>query len=139
MAVKYEFDYEEVEKLISKITELGGSSEQVLNEVLAKEAKETFEPSITGLIPMSGKKSGKHAATSKWSKIENGNLEFTIKARGGAANKPGSFGYLVFPNEGRGKRNPREQRFFEKGRDLQLPHLVEVTQLELLNKLEEVL
>jgi len=139
MAVKYEFDYEEVEKLISKITELGGSSEQVLNEVLAKEAKEAFVPSITGLIPVSGKKEGVHAAASKWSKIEKGNLEFSIKARGGAANKPGSFGYLVFPNEGRGKHNPREQRFFEKGRDLQLPHLVEVTQLALINKLEEVL
>lgn len=139
MAVKYEFEYEEVEKLLGKIAEIGESSEEILNEILRKEAKETFEPSITHLIPVSGKKKGKHAATSKWSKIENGNLEFTIKARGGAANKPGSFGYLVFPNEGRGKSNPREQRFFEKGRDMQLPHLIEVTQAELLNKLEEVL
>ncbi|HDR4840249.1 TPA: hypothetical protein QCR21_006057, partial [Bacillus cereus] len=35
--------------------------------------------------------------------------------RGGAANKKGSFGYLVFPNEGRGSHNPLEQRFAERG------------------------
>ena len=28
------------------------------------------------------------------------NLGFRILARGGATNKKGSFGYLVFPNEG---------------------------------------
>lgn len=139
MAVKYEFDYEEIEELIIKVTKVAGDSENVINNILKVEAKQTFVPSITSLIPVSDKKKGEHAASSKWSRIVSGNLEFTIKARGGAANKPGSFGYLVFPNEGRGKRNPREQRFFEKGRDLQLPHLVEVTQKELLNKLEEVL
>ncbi|QJT71642.1 putative tail component [Psychrobacillus phage Spoks] len=138
MSVKFEFDFAEFEDMRNKVESIGSDIETELNQILKDEGKKTIEPSITNLIPVSSKKKGPHAKNSTWSKQELGNLEVTIIAKGGAANKPGSFGYLVFPNEGRGPRNHRVNEFMERGRDIAIPKLVEVTQQRLLEKLEEV-
>lgn len=144
MSVKFELDFESFEEIRNRIGAIGSDIETELNQILKDEGKKTIEPSITNLIPVSryskgSKKRGPHAKESRWSKQELGNLEITIKAKGGAANKPGSFGYLVFPNEGRGPRNHVAQHFMESGRDLAIPELVEITQQKLIAKIEEVL
>lgn len=143
MSVKFEFDFESFQDLRSRIESVGSDMETELNQILKDEGKNTIEPNITNLIRVSrysrgSKKSGPHARNSEWSKRELGNLEVVIKAKGGAAKNPGSFGYLVFPNEGRGPRNHTAQEFMERGRDESIPKLIEITQQKLIDKLEEV-
>lgn len=138
MSVRFEFDFETFVEMRERIEQVGSDIESELNQILKSEGKKVIEPSITNLIPVSSKQIGKHARTSKWSSQKLGNLEITIKAKG-SAKKPGTFGYLVFPNEGRGPRNREEQRFMEKGRDLAIPSLIEVTQQKLVEKIEEAL
>ncbi|MBS4171942.1 hypothetical protein KHA87_01525 [Bacillus sp. FJAT-49736] len=109
-----------------------------MNESLAKHSEKLLVPKITNLIPVSRSVRDKvHARNSQWQKIEKGNLEITIKSAGGAANKKGSYGYLVFPNEGRGPRNHIEQRFMEKGLEAGIPEVVDGIQVDLIKKIEE--
>ncbi|UOE96075.1 hypothetical protein [Alkalihalobacillus sp. LMS39] len=120
MSVRYEIDFSEVELLEEKLRQLPGNVEKVLNDVLHKTGVKEVTDHITARIPVSKGKYARikrHAKMSNWSKSDTGNLEFTVKSRGGAAKNRGSFGYLVFPNEGRGPFNPREQRFMEDGLD----------------------
>ena len=69
---------------------------------------------IIGFMPVS-KREKRHAKHSNPLKERMFNLGFDIVAKGGAAKNKGSFGYLVFPNEGRGPHNPVAQEFFERG------------------------
>ncbi|MGG3808569.1 hypothetical protein [Geobacillus thermodenitrificans] len=102
--------------------------ERATNDVLHTDGIRIATEEITKLIPVSTRKgkirNKKHARHSNWSKSEKINLGFVIKARGGAANKKGSFGYLVFPNEGRGAHNPVEQRFMERGLEAATPRIL---------------
>lgn len=144
MSVKFDFDYDQFKALDDSISKLGDKAEETLNASLHKHGKKLIEPRITSLIPIStrlgkGIRDKMHAKTSKWSKEKKENLSLSIITKGGAANKRGSFGYLVFPNEGRGKHNPIAQNFMEKGRDQALPKLTEVLQNDLIRKIEEEL
>jgi hypothetical protein len=114
MSVQFKFEYEEVNNLLVKFKRLPDNVEKTINSVLHSFGVQKVVQYITQDLPMSDR-SKRHAKLSDWSKSEKGNLQFVIKAKGGAANKPGSFGYLVFPNEGRGPHNPLEQRFMESG------------------------
>ncbi|WP_241559391.1 hypothetical protein [Lysinibacillus halotolerans] len=139
MSIKYEFDYREFKEIAEKMKNFGRSMEREINTILKKDGEEILAPEITQLIKTSDKEKGVHANRTKWYKAEFGNLEITIKAKGGAANKPGSFGYLVFPDEGRGPSNHVAQKFFERGVNKGLPKLTDITQNKLIDKLEEVL
>lgn len=87
---------------------------------------------IIGFMPRSDR-TKKHAKDSKPLDQEDINLGFRIFAKGGAAKNKGSFGYLVFPNEGRGPSNPIAQEFFEQGLESRLDKLT----LIVLEALEE--
>ncbi|MEW4325862.1 hypothetical protein Q0N12_04210 [Rossellomorea marisflavi] len=114
MTVRFQIDYRDVDLLLQRVSHLGDKAEKTINEVLHGFGVKKVVRDITKEMPIS-KPQKRHAKLSNWSKIEDGNLEFVVKAAGGAANKRGSFGYLVFPNEGRGPSNPLEQRFMETG------------------------
>lgn len=114
MSVQFDINYKEVDQLLEKVKRLPDNVEKTINTVLHQYGINKVVQFITRDMPMS-ERSKRHAKVSDWSKSEKGNLQFTIKAKGGAANKKGSFGYLVFPNEGRGPHNPLEQRFMESG------------------------
>lgn len=131
MSVKFEFDFESFQDLRSRIESVGSDMEAELNQILKDEGKNTIEPGITNLIPVSVKRRGAHAKNSKWATQKLGNLEIEIKPSK-------KFAYLAFPNLGIGKRNPTTQEFMELGRDEALPKLVEITQQKLIDKLEEV-
>ena len=127
MSIKYEIDYSKIQALEDKMKQIPDNVERIINTYLHKEGIERTTKDITSFIQVSRPTNGKlkrHARNSKWSKDEQDNLGFTIKARGGAANKKGSYGYLVFPNEGRGPRNPLEQRFMERGLDRSTPPII---------------
>lgn len=115
----FEVDYAAIEKLEEKMRMLPNKMEPVVNNVLHTDGIQIATEEITKLIRVSRSKwsvrNKTHAKNSNWSKSEEMNLGFKVKARGGAASKKGSFGYLVFPNEGRGSHNPLEQRFAERG------------------------
>lgn len=115
----FELDYSAIEKLEEKMRMLPNKMEPVVNTILHTDGVQIATEEITKLLPVSRSKwsvrNKTHAKNSNWSKSEKLNLGFKVKARGGAANKKGSFGYLVFPNDGRGSHNPLEQRFAEHG------------------------
>lgn len=130
MSVEYTIDYSEVEKLQKKMERIPGNVENLINSYLHKEGNVETVTDITELIKISrptpgAKEHRPHAKTSKWYKVDPLNLGFVVKSRGGAANKPRSFGYLVFPNEGRGPRNPVEQRFMERGLEKSISPILE--------------
>jgi hypothetical protein len=128
LGVKFELDYEAIKRLEMKMAKLPDRMERATNDVLHTDGIRIATEEITKLIPVSTRKgkirNKKHARHSNWSKSEKINLGFVIKARGGAANKKGSFGYLVFPNEGRGAHNPVEQRFMERGLEAATPRIL---------------
>ncbi|HDR7981291.1 TPA: hypothetical protein QC443_001476 [Bacillus cereus] len=108
---------------------LPNKMEPTVNTILHTDGIQIATEEITKLIPVSRSKwsvrNKTHAKNSNWSKSEKMNLGFKVMARGGAANKKGSFGYLVFPNEGRGSHNPLEQRFAERGIMNAKPKIIE--------------
>ena len=114
MSVKYELDYSEVEKLEEKFKRIPVNVENIINSYLHKEGAGKTVKHITHLMPVSSRNK-RHAKYSDWSKIEPHNLGFSVKPKGGAAKNKGSFGYLVFPNQGRGPYNDEAQKFMERG------------------------
>lgn len=141
MSIRFELDSREVELLEQKMRRLPDKMEETINESLHTDGVAIATEEITNLIPSSQWKNRSlnkaHARTSKWSKSEGHNLGFTIKSKGGAANKKGSFGYLVFPNEGRGSSNPVEQRFMERGMQKATPRILEKLNESIDKTLEE--
>lgn len=125
----YNLDYAAIEQLEEKMRMLPNKMEPVINTILHTEGIRVATEEITKLIPVSRSKwsvrNKIHAKESNWSKSEKLNLGFKIVTRGGAANKKGSFGYLVFPNEGRGSHNRFEQRFAERGLMNATPKILE--------------
>jgi hypothetical protein len=139
LTVKFEIYYDTFTKLEQNLGRLPNKLEKIVNEFLHTEGVEIATEEITILIPNSSWKdhrlNKRHARDVKWSRSENHYLGFTIKSRGGAANRPRSFGYLVFPNEGRGPSNPLEQRFMERGIKNATPKILH----RLSNKIEKVI
>lgn len=107
-------NFDESKKLGEVFKNLPANAENLVNEYFEKEAAKNMMQEIIGLTPVS-KKNKRHAKNSDPYKPEMFNLGFRIYAKGGAANKKNSFGYLVFPNDGRGPRNYTAQQFFERG------------------------
>lgn len=138
MTETFQIDYSHIEELELKISQLPENTEKVINDYLHKKGVDTTTQNITHHMPVSSKNKI-HAKHVRWSRKETENLGFVVKAKGGAANRPGSFGYLVFPNEGRGPRNPEEQLFFQRGLHDSTPKILEDLLEEVTNKIQEVL
>lgn len=112
----YEFDFSKSLEIEKKMAQIPDKSEELVNKVLRTKGKKIMIDHIVEEMPRSNKKKT-HAKDSNPLRAVMKNLGFVVVAKGGAANRPGSFGYLVFPNEGRGPHNPIKQKFFEKGGD----------------------
>lgn len=138
MSAKYEIDYSDVSRLEERITKIPNESEKIINKALEDQGVRMVVEEITKLIK-TGARPGRHANQSKWETVDNFNLGFDVKSRGGAAKNKGSFGYLVFPDQGRGPRNPIEQRFSERGLDAAEPRVVESLARDIEKKIQEVL
>lgn len=142
MSAKFTVDYKDVERSEGKIAQLPGTAEKIINEALQKQGIRRVVEDITQFINISTRdgrpRPKRHAKTSEWHASDLFNLGFTVKAKGGAAKNKGSFGYLVFPNEGRGPNNPLEQRFMERGLETATPKILDVLGVELDKKIKEV-
>lgn len=113
-------NYEDLHKLMKKVTAQSVDTSDVIDKTLAEQSTATaLADDITDFLPLSNKKKRngkkhKHAKNSKWWKRVYKNGELDIISKGGAASKPKSFGYLIFPDEGRGIKQKRAQNFGER-------------------------
>lgn len=131
-------EFDDLRGLQDKIKQLPNISEGIINQVLHVDGVEIVVKEMTELMPMS-KQNKKHAKQSKWSSSQEFNLGFRVFSKGGAANKNGSFGYLVFPDEGRGPTNPWAQHFSDRSLVRATPKILELLDIELTNKIQEAL
>lgn len=114
MGTRYDINFNNSKKLEEALKKSVVNLEPKINEYLHVKGSKQVMQAIIGFMPVSNRNK-KHAKNSNPLKIQDLNLGFEVYAKGGAANKNGSFGYLVFPDEGRGTSNPVAQRFFEEG------------------------
>lgn len=129
-------EFSDLSSLESKIRQLPGRAEAAINAILHTEGIKIVTEEMTNLLPVS-KENKKHAKNSKWSAHETGNLEFVVKTKGGAANKKGSYGYLVFPDEGRGPSNPWQQNFSIRASQRATPKILDKLHGALDNLIQE--
>lgn len=138
MANKATLDYSGSHRLVEAMSKIPSKSEEVVNRVLKNRGAKEVIQGIIGFMPVS-KRNKNHAKFSNPLKEVMFNLGFDVIAKGGAAKNKGSYGYLVFPNEGRGPSNPVAQQFFEKGlasrEDIILDYVID----ELVRAQEELL
>lgn len=113
---RYEIDFSKSLEIEKKMRLIPDKAEKLVNDVLKQKGTRIMMDSIIEEMPRSSKRK-KHAKDSKPLTYRMMNLGFLVVAKGGAANKPNSFGYLVFPDEGRGPHNPIKQQFFKRGGD----------------------
>lgn len=136
---KFSLSSEDMEKLEGALKNIHEGGEDLVNKVLHDESTKSAPKSIQGLINIGARKKGTHARNSKPFKTDTFNLGFFIKTKGGAAKNKGSWGYLIFPDEGRGIRNPREQNFTERGLEKERPKTVDRLMEVITNKIQEEL
>ncbi|MGM7637575.1 hypothetical protein [Bacillus sp. Hm123] len=144
MAVNFDIDFTALSRLSEAIQRLPNKADQVIDKTLKKQGSKQIAEHITSLMHVSRERNGSgtrnkvHAKHVQWHGIEQKeHLSVTVKTKGGAANKKGSFGYLVFPNEGRGKFNNRALEFMEIGRDKAIPGVIEIVETELIKTIQE--
>ncbi|MBC2106147.1 hypothetical protein [Listeria booriae] len=114
MAGKFELNFKDSERLENTMKLIPENAERLVNEELHVHGAKKMMQAIIDFMPVSARKKN-HARDSNSLKFDKLNLGFRIYAKGGAANRKGSYGYLVFPDEGRGSSNPIAQKFFSRG------------------------
>lgn len=112
-----------VDELREKMAQWGAGAGYVIQEVFDDYGAREIEQRINNILPVSGRTFAGHRKGAKTAglgifKHEVKGLTLTVKA-------PGKYGYLVFPDEGRGSSNPREQRFMVRGSEQAADKIVE--------------
>lgn len=105
--VKFAIEFENSQALVDAFKKVSNQAEKLTNDYLNSTGSELVIKKIIGLMPV-GERNNRHAKTSSSLKKEMMNLGFEIKPKK-------AFNYLVFPNDGIGKRNSNQQSFFELG------------------------
>ncbi|WBX80124.1 hypothetical protein PD280_21400 [Virgibacillus salarius] len=119
MSVKFEIDYEEVEKLEQKFKRIPENIENIINSYLHTDASKLATNQIVSLIPLSKKKKGIHAEQSKPLRVKKINLGFEILPKR-------KFNYLVFPDQALGTsvgNKPKE--FMQRGLNKSINDIME--------------
>lgn len=117
-SVEFNVDYSSLIELQEKIMALPGKAEYEINNYLWGTAGEILEKAVYSKMPKSKyKKYGQprsHAKESKSLEIFKG-INLMVKVETRTKPKSKDFGYLIFPNEGRGIKqiNKGAQEFFE--------------------------
>lgn len=118
MADYIRLEYTQSKKLEEKMRLLPEKAEYEVNHFLWSDGVEKLEAEVYKQMPRSQyKKYGipkKHAKDTNSLKITRFNLGIKVETR--VKPKTSNFGYLIFPNEGRGikQQNKGAQEFFEK-------------------------
>lgn len=112
--IEFQLSDAQAKRLEEAMAKIGAESEDLVNAVLETKGTKLMIQKIIEFMPQS-KKNKRHARQSNPLRHKMFNLGFETKTKGGAAKNKNSFGYLVFPDEGRGPRNPVAQKFVDKG------------------------
>ncbi|MBC1605659.1 hypothetical protein HCJ39_13140 [Listeria rocourtiae] len=128
--VRFELDTKDLELLMKKIADSPGDVEKAINQSLEREGTALAIEGIIMRMPVSQRgakavREKKHARYSNPLMKRMENLGFEVVAKGGASGKKGSFGYLAFPDEGRGSSNPVAHHFFNDGVDDRIPRILD--------------
>lgn len=136
--VEFRLDNEDLKRLETALQEIPDKAENVINEVLLGQAINILTEDVTRFIPMSrDQNKKKHARSSDWSKSQTFNLGFLLVSKGGAASNKNSFGYLVFPDEGRGIKNNVAHDFTGKGQNMAKPKIMDLLSANITKVIEE--
>ncbi|WP_130806518.1 hypothetical protein [Senegalia massiliensis] len=135
---RFEIDKKDLEMLEEKISKLGDNAESETNSIIHDFGFRTLEDKVTDKLPVSSRNK-RHAKYSEPFKADKYNLGFDFKTKGGSANKKNSYGYLVFPNEGRGPRNKIAREFTNKGTSVAKPIIMKELLERITNKIQEVI
>lgn len=114
---QFQLNTEDLEKLKGKIGQLNEHAEDEINAILHTESIKEVPRSVQQLINISAKRKGTHARQGRPFKAEPFNLGFFVQSYP-------RYGYLIFPDEGRGIRNPVKQDFTQRGIDKEHPKIV---------------
>ena len=126
----FKLDFSEVEKLEQAMRDFQGDTETTINDVLHNYAGDRAQKEIFLLMPVSHKKKGTHAKSSKSLKNLPGNLSVTVTTSG-------KYGYLYFPDDGTNtRRHVGNQRFFERGGEEAMGDIIERCVTKLINNFE---
>lgn len=121
---KIDVDLTGIVKLSEAIDRYGAGAGQAIQQVYEEFAATEIERNINAVLPVSGRRFRGHKVGAKAAGIDRvfrhevAGLDLTVKA-------PGNFGYLVFPDEGRGSHNRREQRFMLRGMEASIDKIVD--------------
>ena len=145
MANEISINYEDIIKLEEKFKKLPNTAEYEINDYLWSEAGEILQKEVYSKMPRSkykhySKKQPKtHAKNSESLEIVRYNLGVKVQTK----TKPRSkdFGYLIFPDEGRGIRQRRKgsQEFFSKSLESKSKDVIEGLSKHLDKKIKEEL
>lgn len=130
-------DYQELYTLMRNMSQLGGATEDTIKRVMHDKAThDTLGKDVSSYIRKSDNprvRGRPHARDKKWWNAKKSKLSFELISKGKGANltplgnakkrqrhgkatyKPNAYGYLIFPDEGIGDKNPVAQRFGERG------------------------
>ena len=132
MSIQY-IEFDDLSALHEKLKQLPGQAEKAINKTLHTDGIEIVTQETTNLLPKSDKdkstpwyvknKKTEHARDVKWSRSEKHNLGFVVKSKGGQAKNVGSYGYLVFVDEGIG--NKQERNFTGEGIKAATPKIID--------------
>lgn len=138
-SVNFRLDAEDVKRLEAAMAEIPNKAEKAINEVLWDQGIETLTDDVTRFIPMSKGSKARHARSSDWSKSTTFNLGFLMVSKGGAAKNKSSFGYLIFPDEGRGIKNNYAYDFTGKGQNMAQPKIMDMLSTNIIKTIEEAI
>jgi len=138
MGAKFELDVKDWEDFNARLQLLMGKSEDVINDALLYDGVQIMTDDVTRFIPRSRRSKG-HARDEDWSKAITYNLGFTVISKGGAASNKNSFGYLIFPDEGRGVKNNHAHDFSGKGSAVATPKIMDILNIAISKAIEEVI
>ena len=138
----FTIDTKDLEKLQKKLSMLPNTAEYELNNYLWNRAGDILKRKVMQNMPRSSRDKSNYRKGPKTHAKDDESLEkitynLGIKVHTKLKPKLKNFGYLIFPDEGRGKHQSKSQEFFNKSLESETDKLKEGLFEHLNNKIEE--
>ena len=122
MAVNWNMDDKETQKLIENIQRTGARAEQIISRVMQSYAGSRIIKKITPMLPESGRKwRGKRKAARQAQPLRTENKDLSVIVR-----SKSPYHYLYFPDDGSNTvHHHGDQRFMYRGAEAAVPDIIE--------------
>lgn len=122
MAVNWNMDDKETQKLIENIQRTGARAEQIISRVMQSYAGSRIIEKITPMLPESGRKwRGKRKAARQAQPLRTENKDLSVIVR-----SKSPYHYLYFPDDGSNTvHHHGDQRFMYRGAEAAVPDIIE--------------